>query len=79
MIKQLLTKCAEALNEGRIDEFKMLEHQTRSMVSITGDPVQRVGAYLLEGLVARHENSGTNIYHTLKCREPESKELLSYM
>jgi GRAS domain family len=79
MIKQLLTKCAEALNEGRIDEFKMLEHQTRSMVSITGDPVQRVGAYLLEGLVARHENSGTSIFRTLKCREPESKELLSYM
>jgi GRAS domain family len=79
MVKQLLTRCAEVLNEGRIDEFKMLEQQTRSMVSITGDPVQRVGAYLLEGLVARHENSGTNIYHTLKCREPEGKELLSYM
>jgi GRAS domain family len=43
------------------------------------NPVQHVGAYLLEGLVARHENSGTNIYRTLKCREPESKKLLSYM
>jgi len=73
LVKQLLTRCAEVLNEGRIDEFKMLEQETRNMVSITGDPVQRVGAYLLEGLVARHENSGTNIYHTLKCSEPESK------
>ncbi|KAJ1700807.1 hypothetical protein LUZ63_000586 [Rhynchospora breviuscula] len=79
VVKQLLIRCAEALDEGRIGDFKMLEQETRIMVSITGDPVQRVGAYLLEGLVARHENSGNNIYRTLKCREPESKELLSYM
>jgi hypothetical protein len=79
MVKQLLTKCAEALSEERIEEFLNLVQQARGVVSITGEPIQRLGAYLLEGLVARHANSGTNIYRALKCREPESNELLSYM
>ncbi|CAD6217754.1 unnamed protein product [Miscanthus lutarioriparius] len=79
MVKQLLTKCAEASSEERIDEFLNLVQQARGVVSITGEPIQRLGAYLLEGLVARHANSGTNIYRALKCREPESNELLSYM
>uniref|UniRef100_A0A5B6Z9Y2 Putative chitin-inducible gibberellin-responsive protein 1-like n=1 Tax=Davidia involucrata TaxID=16924 RepID=A0A5B6Z9Y2_DAVIN len=34
---------------------------------------------MVEGLVARKEASGNNIYKTLRCREPEGKELLSYM
>lgn len=78
-VKQLLIKCAEALAESRIDDFEMLVKETRSFVSITGEPIQRLGAYMLEGLVARHESSGTNIYRALRCREPESNELLSYM
>ncbi|RDX76720.1 Chitin-inducible gibberellin-responsive protein 1, partial [Mucuna pruriens] len=52
---------------------------TRSAVSITGEPIQRLGAYLVEGLIARKEASGNNIYHALRCREPEGKDLLSYM
>jgi hypothetical protein len=79
IVKQLLTKCAEALSEERIEEFQKLAQEARGVVSITGEPIQRLGAYLLEGLVARHGNSGTNIYRALKCREPESNELLSYM
>ena len=78
-VKQLLIRCAEALAENRIEDFEMLVKETHNFVSITGEPIQRLGAYMLEGLVARHESSGTNIYRTLKCREPESKELLSYM
>ncbi|KAJ0983428.1 hypothetical protein J5N97_011683 [Dioscorea zingiberensis] len=57
----------------------MLVQEAQGVVSITGEPIQRLGAYILEGLVARHESSGTNIYQALRCREPESKELLSYM
>jgi hypothetical protein len=34
---------------------------------------------MVEGLVARKEASGTNIYRALRCREPESNDLLSYM
>ncbi|KAL6847317.1 hypothetical protein ACP4OV_023170 [Aristida adscensionis] len=79
IVKQLLTKCAEALSEERIEEFNKLVQEARGVVSITGEPIQRLGAYLLEGLVARHGNSGTSIYRALKCREPESNELLSYM
>lgn len=78
-VKQLLIKCAEALAENRIDDFEMLVKETRNFVSITGEPIQRLGAYMLEGLVARYESSGTNIYRALRCREPESNELLSYM
>ncbi|URE39192.1 GRAS domain family [Musa troglodytarum] len=78
-VKQLLIKCAEALSENKIEEFKLLVEETRSVVSISGEPIQRLGAYMLEGLVARHESSGTNIYRALRCREPEGSELLSYM
>ncbi|KQK15859.1 chitin-inducible gibberellin-responsive protein 1 [Brachypodium distachyon] len=79
IVKQLLTKCAEALSEDRTEEFLKLVQEARGIVSINGEPIQRLGAYLLEGLVARHGNSGRNIYRALRCRKPESKELLSYM
>ncbi|KAM0952339.1 putative transcription factor GRAS family [Dioscorea sansibarensis] len=78
-VKQLLVKCAEALSENKIEDFEMLVEKARGVVSITGEPIQRLGAYIIEGLVARHESSGTNIYQALKCRAPESNELLSYM
>lgn len=78
-IKHLLARCAEALNDGSVDDFGSLVKETAKYVSINGDPIQRVGAYMLEGLVARHEASGTNIYRALRCKQPESKELLSYM
>lgn len=78
-VNHLLARCAEALNDGRVDDFGSLVKETTKYVSINGDPIQRVGAYMLEGLLARHESSGTNIYRALKCHQPESKELLSYM
>lgn len=77
-VKQLLFKCAEALSENKV-EFEMLVKEARGAVSISGDPIQRLGAYMIEGLVARQEASGTTIYRALRCREPESNELLSYM
>ncbi|KAL0000983.1 hypothetical protein SO802_014764 [Lithocarpus litseifolius] len=78
-LKQLLTACAKALSDNRMDDFDKLTEKARDAVSITGEPIQRLGAYMVEGLVARKEASGTNIYHALKCREPESKDLLSYL
>lgn len=77
-LKKLLIECARSLSDGR-DDFDKLIQEARSVVSITGEPIQRLGAYLVEALVARKEKSGTNIYRTLKCRRPESKDLLSYM
>ncbi|XP_072987730.1 chitin-inducible gibberellin-responsive protein 1-like isoform X1 [Typha latifolia] len=78
-VKNLLIRCAEALSEDKIDQFDMLEQEARDVISISGEPIQRLGAYMLEGLVARRRSSGTNIYRALRCREPQSKELLSYM
>ncbi|KAJ4850334.1 hypothetical protein Tsubulata_038667 [Turnera subulata] len=78
-LKQLLIACAKALAENNIMDFDKLIEKARDAVSITGEPIERLGAYLVEGLVARKESSGANIYRALKCREPESKDLLSYM
>lgn len=78
-LKQLLIACAKALAENNVNDFDKLIDKARGAVSITGEPIQRLGAYLVECLVARKESSGTNIYRALRCREPDSKDLLSYM
>ncbi|KAJ9153700.1 hypothetical protein P3X46_027115 [Hevea brasiliensis] len=78
-LKQLLITCAKALAENNVNDFGKLIEKARGAVSISGEPIQRLGAYLVEGLVARKESSGNNIYRALRCREPESKDLLSYM
>ncbi|GLT83476.1 hypothetical protein SLE2022_017640 [Rubroshorea leprosula] len=78
-LKHLLIACAKAISENNMVEFDRLIEIARGAVSITGEPIQRLGAYMVEGLVARKEASGSNIYHALRCREPEGKDLLSYM
>ncbi|KAG9159583.1 hypothetical protein Leryth_013560 [Lithospermum erythrorhizon] len=78
-IKDLLIACATALSENNMVEFDELVEKSRSAVSISGEPIQRLGAYMLEGLIARKEESGHNIYRALRCKEPAGKELLSYM
>ncbi|KAF3789598.1 Chitin-inducible gibberellin-responsive protein 1 [Nymphaea thermarum] len=77
-VRQLLIQCAEALQNPYCD-FDKLIAEARSAVSINGEPIQRLGAYMVEGLVARKEASGSNIYRTLRGKEPESEDLLSYM
>ncbi|GAU26346.1 hypothetical protein TSUD_101790 [Trifolium subterraneum] len=78
-LKQLLIACAKAMAENNTQHFDRLIERARSAVSINGEPIQRLGAYMVEGLVARKEASGNSIYHALKCREPEGEELLTYM
>ncbi|KAK5834303.1 scarecrow-like protein 21 [Gossypium arboreum] len=78
-LKQLLIACAKTLSENNIDKFNMLIAKARVAVSIYGEPIQRLGAYMVEGLVARKEASGSNIYRALRCQEPEGKDLLTYM
>ncbi|KAJ0103668.1 hypothetical protein Patl1_04404 [Pistacia atlantica] len=78
-LKQLLIACAKALSENNINDFDRLIAKARGAVSISGEPIQRLGAYMVEGLIARKEKSGSNIYHALRCKEPNSKDLLSYM
>ncbi|XVF77672.1 hypothetical protein PTKIN_Ptkin14bG0065900 [Pterospermum kingtungense] len=78
-LKHLLIVCAKALSENNMDEFDKLITKARGDVSICGEPIQRLGAYMVEGLVARKEASGSSIYRAPCCGEPESKDLLSYM
>ncbi|XP_019183398.1 PREDICTED: chitin-inducible gibberellin-responsive protein 1-like [Ipomoea nil] len=78
-IKQLLIACARALLAENKDHFDRLVEEARVSVSITGDPIQRLGAYMIEGLVAKKEASGANFYRGLKGKEPAGKDLLSYM
>ncbi|KAK2369761.1 scarecrow protein [Trifolium repens] len=78
-LKQLLIACAKAMAENNTQGFDRYIEMARNAVSINGEPIQRLGAYIVEGLVARKEASGNSIYHALKCREPEGEELLTYM
>lgn len=78
-LKQALMVCAQAVAENEISLAEWLIPQLRPLVSVSGDPLQRLGAYMLEGLVARIASSGSSIYKALRCKEPASADLLSYM
>ncbi|XP_038691958.1 scarecrow-like protein 13 [Tripterygium wilfordii] len=78
-LKQVLIACAQAVCDGDMPTAAGLMHVLEKMVSVSGGPMQRLGAYMLEGLRARLESSGSKIYKALKCEEPTSSELLSYM
>ncbi|XP_057441049.1 scarecrow-like protein 21 [Lotus japonicus] len=78
-LKEMLCTCAKAMERNDVETTEWLMSELREMVSVTGDPIQRLGAYMLEALVARISSSGSTIYKALKCKEPSGSELLSYM
>ncbi|XWS11309.1 hypothetical protein CRYUN_Cryun38cG0072600 [Craigia yunnanensis] len=78
-LKELLCASAKAIENNDMYTADCLMTQLRKMVSVSGEPIQRLGAYMLEGLVARLASSGSSIYKALRCKEPASAELLSYM
>ncbi|XAR67390.1 hypothetical protein NMG60_11002130 [Bertholletia excelsa] len=78
-LKNLLIACAKAIGDNDLSRGEWLMTEVRQMVSVSGDPLQRIGAYMMEGLIARLASSGSSIYKALKCKEPTSPELLSYM
>lgn len=78
-LKQALIACAKALSNGHLVTAECLMAELRTLVSVSGEPIQRLGAYMLEGLVARLASSGSSICKALRCKEPASAELLSYM
>ncbi|KAL6999926.1 DNA topoisomerase 2-associated protein pat1 [Sarracenia purpurea var. burkii] len=78
-LKQVLIACAKAVSENDFLTAEWLMAELRQMVSVSGEPIQRLGAYMLEGLVARLASSGNLIYKTLRCKEQASIELLSCM
>nr|AWJ68064.1 GRAS8 [Tamarix hispida] len=75
----VLCKCAEVVADKDLQRAAYLMDLLGQMVSVSGTPIQRLAAYMLEGLRARLEASGYNIYKTLKCEPPTGKQLLSYM
>lgn len=78
-VKQVLLACAEAIADGDISNVAPLINVLERMVSVTGEPMHRLGAYMMEGIKARLLSSGSIIYKKLKCNEPTSSELMSYM
>lgn len=78
-LKEMLYTCAKAMTVNDMESTEWLITELRKMVSISGNPIQRLGAYILESLVARMGTSGSTIYKSLKCSEPTGNELLSYM
>ncbi|XP_009626207.1 scarecrow-like protein 21 [Nicotiana tomentosiformis] len=78
-LKQVLIACAKAIADNNLVTAEWLMSELRTVVSVCGSPMQRLGAYMLEGLVARLASSGSSIYKALRCKEPTSVELMSYM
>ncbi|XP_077221938.1 scarecrow-like protein 21 [Tasmannia lanceolata] len=78
-LKQVLITCARAVADNDLLTAEWSIAELRKMVSVNGEPFQRLGAYLLEGLIARLASSGSSIYKALRCKEPASSDLLSYM
>ncbi|KAK4259121.1 hypothetical protein QN277_005488 [Acacia crassicarpa] len=82
-LKDVLIRCAQAVSD---DDFQtaagLMDKVLVKMVSVSGDPLQRLGAYMLEGLRAKVGSTGSTIYKSLKCEQeqpPTSKELMNYM
>ncbi|KAK7386002.1 hypothetical protein VNO78_32028 [Psophocarpus tetragonolobus] len=78
-LKEMLCTCAKAVAGNDMETTEWLMSELRKMVSVSGNPLQRLGAYMLEALVARLASSGSTIYKALKCKEPTGSELLSHM
>ncbi|KAI5065540.1 hypothetical protein GOP47_0020235 [Adiantum capillus-veneris] len=78
-VQRLLVHCAEAISEERIHVAEIAIKELKKIVSVYGEPLERLGAYMSEGLVARLRASGLAIYKELKCREMPSVEVLSMM
>ncbi|XP_052208582.1 scarecrow-like transcription factor PAT1 [Diospyros lotus] len=78
-LKKVLIACAKAVSDNDMLTAQWLMAELRQMVSVSGEPIQRLAAYMLEGLVARLASSGSLIYESLRCKVPASTELLSYM
>uniref|UniRef100_A0A803NHC0 Scarecrow-like protein 1 n=1 Tax=Cannabis sativa TaxID=3483 RepID=A0A803NHC0_CANSA len=77
--RQLLIDCAALLSEGNIGEASVMINQLRQMVSVEGEPSQRIAAYMVEGLAARVASSGKFLYKALKCKEPPTSDRLAAM
>ncbi|KAK9715104.1 hypothetical protein RND81_06G143800 [Saponaria officinalis] len=78
-LKQVLYLCAQAVADNDFSVAPSLLDELAKRVSVCGAPIERLSAYILEGLRARLELSGFTIYKKLRCEQPTGSQLLSYM
>ncbi|KAL3519303.1 hypothetical protein ACH5RR_017452 [Cinchona calisaya] len=78
-LKQLLLACAEAVSNADIFTAEGLMNVLEHRVSLSGEPIQRLSGYMMEGLRARWLSSGSIIYQKLKRKEPSGPELMTDM
>eukprot|EP01018_Ginkgo_biloba_P018564 Gb_07573 [translate_table: standard] len=75
--KKLLVECATAIYEGKIELASNIIKNLMQMVSIYGDPMQRLTGYMVEGLVARLGLSRKGLCNALRWKEMPSRDHLS--
>ncbi|KAL2932190.1 Scarecrow-like protein 13 [Bienertia sinuspersici] len=78
-LSEVLYFCAQAVSDKDLVTAETLMEALDNLVSVCGTPIQRLAAYMLEGLRARLESSGYTIYKKLRCEQPSSSELRTYM
>ncbi|WJX40318.1 Proteasome subunit YC7alpha/Y8 (protease yscE subunit 7) [Trifolium repens] len=76
--KQLLYECATAISEGNEEGASLMINVLRQMVSIQGEPSQRIAAYMVEGLAARLAESGKSIYRALKFKDEMKIHIIDF-
>ncbi|XP_002971092.2 scarecrow-like protein 21 [Selaginella moellendorffii] len=77
--RQLLLLCAESIANGDFALAEVVISRLNQVVCIYGQPMERLAAYMVEGLVARIQSSGTGLCRALRCKEPVGNEILSAM
>ncbi|KAF7046486.1 hypothetical protein CFC21_055512 [Triticum aestivum] len=80
-MKELLIVCAKAVADDKATNISCssisqdIIVELRKMVSVCGDPLQRLGAYMLEALIARIFSSGHSV---CKALESDAEDFISY-
>ncbi|GAB4846024.1 DNA topoisomerase 2-associated protein pat1 [Ancistrocladus abbreviatus] len=76
-LKEVLIPCAKAVSDNDLLMAEWLMSELRQMMSVSGEPIQRLGAYMLEGLFVRLASLGSSICRTLRCKEPAMSARIS--
>lgn len=73
-LKELLIACARAIDEeGSSIATDVMLRELRKLVSVSGEPLQRLGAYMVEGLAARLASYCTTD-RVSGCKKPKMKK-----
>ncbi|CAM6084613.1 unnamed protein product [Calypogeia fissa] len=75
---QLLLSCAHAVANGNMEYTNLCLEQLSFLASLTGDSMQRVASYFMEGLAARITRSWPGVFKALHSTQyPSTVEVLS--